>query len=123
MATFQSKQDSYRDYFTGIQFGLAVLFDLELWEAFLAQETESVRKIPPRPFSHPHPTVSRKASVNSELRKRWSDFCPELAKDLGDKSVADMKYTLYLLRKGLDSDEIRRRLLNESLLIENRKVG
>lgn len=38
-------------------------------------------------------------------------------------SVADMKYTLYLLRKGLDLDEIRRRLLSESLLIEKRKKG
>jgi hypothetical protein len=90
----------------------------ELWEAFLAQETERVRKIPPRPFSHPHPTVSRKASVNSELRKRWIDFY-----DNGDKSVADIKYTLYLLRKGLDSDEIRRRLRSFSLDIENRKKG
>jgi len=77
----------------------------ELWEAFQAQETERVQKIPPRPLFSPHPTVSLPASVNSELRKRWSDFY-----DDGDKSVADMKYTLYLLRKGLDSDEIRRRL-------------
>ncbi|MBM3237621.1 hypothetical protein FJZ31_15130 [Candidatus Poribacteria bacterium] len=90
----------------------------ELWEAFLAQETERVRKIPPRPLFSPHPTVSLPASVNSELRKRWSDFY-----DDGDKSVADMKYTLYLLRKRLDEDEIRRRLLNESLDIENRKKG
>jgi hypothetical protein len=81
----------------------------DLWEAKLTPEIERVIKIPPRPFSRPHPT---------ELRKRWSDFY-----DDGDKSVADMKYTLYLFRKGLDSDEIRRRLLSESLLIEKRKKG
>ncbi len=37
--------------------------------------------------------------------------------------MADMKYTLYLLRKGLDEDEVLRRLFSESLDIENRKKG
>ena len=46
-----------------------------------------------------------------------------MERDDGDKSVADMKYTLYLFRKGLDSDEIRRRLRSFSLLIEKRKKG
>ena len=53
-----------------------------------------------------------------EFRKGWSDFY-----NGGDKSVADIKYTLYLLRKGLDEGEVRIRLMNESLDMAERKKG
>ena len=50
--------------------------------------------------------------------KCWRDFY-----DDGDESRADMRYALYLLRMGFSPEEIRRKLLEESLDIENRKRG
>jgi hypothetical protein len=85
----------------------------ELWEAVRKQQTERV-KHPPL-MTQPK-NVSYSCSV--ELKKRWSDFFSG-----GDKSVADIKYTLYLLRKGLDEGEVRIRLINESLDIAERKKG
>lgn len=84
------------------------LFDAALIEAVRKQETERIRR-PPRLFS---------SSRSKALKKQWSDFY-----DGSDKSVADMKYTLYLLRKGVDEAEIRERLIHESLDIKHRKKG
>jgi hypothetical protein len=82
------------------------LWEQELIEGVRKQETERLQ-IPPRPFS---------SSPSTAIKKQWSDF-----DDGSDKSVADMKYTLYLLRKGLDEAGIRERLIHESFDIKNRK--
>ena len=82
-------------------------------EAVLKQETERV-KHPPL-MTQPPPILS---SHSMEERKRWNDFYKG-----DDKSVADIKYTLYLLLKGLDEGEVRIRLMNESLDIAERKKG
>jgi hypothetical protein len=84
------------------------LLDEELIEAVRKQEIERIQR-PPRPFS---------SSRSTALKKQWSDF-----DDGSDKSVADMKYTLHLLRKGLDETEIREKLIHESFDIKTRKKG
>ncbi len=84
------------------------LLDQELIEEVRKQETERLH-IPPRPFS---------SSRSAEKKKQWSDF-----DDGSDLSIADMKYTLYLLRKGLDEALMRDMLIHESFDIKNRKKG
>ena len=51
------------------------------------------------------------------VRKCWQDFYT------GDESQADMKYAIYLLGHGLSIDEVKQKLLTESLDIEERKRG
>ena len=84
------------------------LFYSELMEALTEQETERMKR-PPRPQT---------SSRSTEKKKQWSDF-----DDGSDQSVTDMKYTLYLLRKGLNEVEIRDMLINQSFYLKNRKKG
>jgi len=84
------------------------LFYSELMEALTEQETERMKR-PPRPQT---------SSRSTEKKKQWSDF-----DDGRDQSVTDMKYTLYLLRKGLNEVEIRDMLINQSFYLKNRKKG
>jgi hypothetical protein len=52
------------------------------------------------------------------IRKSWREFY-----DDGDKSRADMRYVLYLLRMGVSEEDVRDKLLRESEGIEERKKG
>ena len=68
--------------------------------------------IPPKPpFRHAPPP-------SDVIRKSWGEFY-----DDGDKSRADMRYVLYLLRMGASEEDIKDRLLRESEDIEERKKG
>ena len=61
-------------------------------------------------------TYNRQKSKNKvNILKSWSDFSDS------DLSVADMKYCCYLVRMGLNDDEIMERLLNESPDLSKRK--
>ena len=51
------------------------------------------------------------------IRKSWQDFYE------GDESRADMRYAIYLIAHGLTIDEVKQKLLTESIDIEIRKAG
>ena len=51
------------------------------------------------------------------VKKVWQDFYE------GDESQADMRYAIYLLGHGLTIDEVKQKLLTESIDIEIRKAG
>lgn len=55
--------------------------------------------------------------VSGDVRRSWQDFYE------GDESQADMRYAIYLIGHGLTVDEVKERLLKESLDIEERKKG
>lgn len=70
-------------------------------------------------FYKKHFEIERTNNINvSKIRnvnKTWEDFAD------ADLSVADMRYTCYLVRLGLSDDEIEQRLINESPNIKTRK--
>lgn len=55
--------------------------------------------------------------LRGSINKTWEDFYG------GDESQADMKYAVYLLGHGFSIDEVKQKLLQESLDIETRKAG
>ena len=61
--------------------------------------------------------ATQNGSYRANMRKSWQDFYE------GDESQADMRYSLYLLGCGTTAEEVRDRLLKESLDIKTRKLG
>ena len=55
--------------------------------------------------------------VRGHISKTWQDFYE------GDESAADMRYAIYLLGHGFSIDEVKQKLLQESLDIQIRKQG
>ena len=72
-----------------------------------------------KPTGGSHLCKNRPISVDlrGSVRKCWQDFYT------GDESVADMRYAIYLLSRGLSIDEVKQKLLQESLDIQIRKQG
>ena len=72
-----------------------------------------------KPTGGSHLCKNRPISVDlrGSINKTWEDFFT------GDESQADMKYAIYLLSRGLSIDEVKQKLLQESLDIETRKAG
>ncbi len=60
---------------------------------------------------------TQNGSYKRNMSKSWQDFYE------GDESQADMRYSLYLLGCGAGAEEVRDRLLKESVDIETRKLG
>lgn len=61
---------------------------------------------------------------DGDVKKKWWDFEAEkTAQGIKDLSRVDISYTLYLLARGVSDNEIRDRLISESLHINVRKKG
>ncbi len=89
-----------------------LLIMIEKQKERYAKKTLSNVGIPPKPpFRHAPPP-------SDVIRKSWGGFY-----DDGDKSRADMRYVLYLLRMGASEEDIKNKLLRESEDIEERKKG
>jgi len=76
-----------------------------------AQIKPVVARKQPHSTNYPHRTKNERNSANM---KQWQDFYT------GDKSAADISYTLYLLSRGYTPVEIEQKLLQESPDIQTR---
>lgn len=62
------------------------------------------------------------SAIGGSINKTWEDFANVYKRDGEiDYSRVDMKYSCYLLRKGLDIDEVKRKLEQESKNLFERK--